>query len=357
MVPGLRDPESAAPSPAARPAGPRALDRRQLLVLIVATALAVVALYGLLPALAGLEETWERVRSGNAAWLTAALAFELLSYASYVVAVRAVIEPGLAGGIGWRDSARVTMAGVVASRLFAAAGVGGIAVTAWALHRLGMEGRELARRLSTLMVLLYGVYMAALALSGLGLWSGILAGPAPIGLTLVPALLALAVIAAALAFAEFGPRLDPVADRISDADGRRERLRGWLAAAPATVGSGVRTALEQIRTERLGLGGAAAWWAFDIAVLAACLAAFGDPPTLGVIVCAYFVGMSANAIPLPSGVGAVDGGMIAALIGFGVDADLAIVGVLSYRFFAFWLPIAPGAIAYAQLLRRDQPPA
>lgn len=323
-----------------------------MLVLLLSAVVAVVALYGLLPALAGLEETWDRVRGGDGLWLTAALVFELLSYASYVVALRVVIEPGTSG-IGWADSTRVTMAGVVASRLFAAAGAGGIVVTAWALAKLGMRRRELVRRLSALMVLLYGVFMSALAIAGLGLWSGVLAGPAPVGLTLVPALLALAVIAVALAFAAFGPRLDHVAERISGADGRAERVRGWLAAAPATLGSGVRTALAQLRHERLGLLGAAAWWAFDIAVLAACLAAFGDPPTTGVIVCAYFVGMSANAIPVPSGVGAVDGGMIGALIGFGVAADLAIVAVLSYRFFAFWLPIVPGAVAYVQLLRRD----
>jgi hypothetical protein len=51
--------------------------------------------------------------------------------------------------------------------------------------------------------------------------------------------------------------------------------------------------------------------------------------------------------------GAVDCGMIGALIGFGVDSGLAIVGVLSYRFFAFWLPIIPGVIAYLQLLRTE----
>lgn len=323
-----------------------------MLVLLLSAVVAVVALYGLLPALAGLEETWERVRGGDGLWLTAALGFELLSYASYVVALRVVIEPGTSG-IGWANSARVTMAGVVASRLFGAAGAGGIVVTAWALSKLGMERRELVRRLSALMMLLYGVFFTALAAAGLGLWTGLLAGPAPVGLTLVPALFALTAIAVALALAAFGPRLDQVADRIAEADGTGQRLARWLAAAPATVGSGVRTALAQLRRERLGLAGAAAWWAFDIAVLVACLAAFGEPPTAGVIVCAYFVGMLANTIPLPGGVGAVDGGMIGALIGFGVEPDLAIVGVLSYRFFAFWLPIVPGAIAYAQLLRDD----
>lgn len=67
----------------------------------------------------------------------------------------------------------------------------------------------------------------------------------------------------------------------------------------------------------------------------------------------YFVGMLANTLPVPGGIGAVDGGMIGALIGFGVEPGLAIVGVLSYRLFAFWLPIAPGVVAYVQLLRME----
>jgi hypothetical protein len=43
--------------------------------------------------------------------------------------------------------------------------------------------------------------------------------------------------------------------------------------------------------------------------------------------------------------------MIAALIGFDVAGGLAVVAVLSYRAFAFWLPTLPGAIAYLQLRR------
>jgi uncharacterized protein (TIRG00374 family) len=99
------------------------------------------------------------------------------------------------------------------------------------------------------------------------------------------------------------------------------------------------------------LFGVVAWWAFDIAVLWACLQAFGGAPSGAVVITAYFVGMLGNLLPLPGGVGGVDGGMIAALIGFGVDDGLAIVGVLVYRGFAFWLPIVPGAIAYVQPLR------
>ena len=93
------------------------------------------------------------------------------------------------------------------------------------------------------------------------------------------------------------------------------------------------------------------WWAFDIACLWACFKAFGESPAVGVLVIGYFVGMLANTLPLPGGVGGVDGGMIGMFVAFGVNPATAIVAVLAYRFFAFWLPIAPGAVSYATLRR------
>lgn len=86
-------------------------------------------------------------------------------------------------------------------------------------------------------------------------------------------------------------------------------------------------------------------------MLWACFRAFGGSPELSVLVLVYFVGMLANLLPLPGGVGGVDGGMIGAAIGFGIDGGLAIVAVLAYRGFAFWLPTLPGAVAYVGLRR------
>ena len=37
-----------------------------------------------------------------------------------------------------------------------------------------------------------------------------------------------------------------------------------------------------------------------------------------------------------------------------MDAELAVVAVLAYRAFAFWLPTLPGAVAYLQLRRTVQ---
>ena len=59
--------------------------------------------------------------------------------------------------------------------------------------------------------------------------------------------------------------------------------------------------------------------------------AFGDAPPLAVLIQAFFVGMLGNLLPLPGGVGGVDGGMIGALAAFGVDAGQAVVAVLLFR--------------------------
>ena len=132
------------------------------------------------------------------------------------------------------------------------------------------------------------------------------------------------------------------------------RLARWVAlgvTAPALAASGVRTAIELIRSRDPGLLGAVAWWGFDISVLWAMFHAFGSPPPFTVIWMAYFVGMLGNLLPLPGGLGGVEGGMIGAFAAFGVDFNLAVLAVLSYRAISFWLPTIPGAVAYFQLRR------
>jgi putative heme transporter len=64
---------------------------------------------------------------------------------------------------------------------------------------------------------------------------------------------------------------------------------------------------------------------------------------------AYFIGQLGNVLPLPGGIGGVDGGLIGAFVAFGVSFEVALVAVLTYRAFSFWLPTIPGGIAYLQL--------
>ena len=104
-----------------------------------------------------------------------------------------------------------------------------------------------------------------------------------------------------------------------------------------------------MRERDVGLLGALGWWAFDIATLWACFKAFGDSPPLGVLIMGYFVGMIANIIPTPGGVGAVEGGMIGTYAAFGVGFGYATAAVLAYRVFAFLMPTIPGVIAFIRL--------
>ena len=134
----------------------------------------------------------------------------------------------------------------------------------------------------------------------------------------------------------------------------RAGSRGWsrqLAQAPAATSAGIRDALAHLRSRDPALLGAVLFWAFQIAVLWAAFHAFGDAPPLAVLVQAFFVGMLGNLLPMPGGVGGVEGGMIGAFAAFGVDGGLAVVAVLVYRAFTFWLPLLPGVIAYFQLRR------
>jgi uncharacterized membrane protein YbhN (UPF0104 family) len=310
----------------------------------------VAGLYVGLPRIAGLDETWGRLSRGDPWWLAAAVLLEACSYGGYVILFRGVfVRSG--SDIGWRASYQITLAGVAATRVFAAAGAGGIALTAWAMSHSGMGRRELVRSLTTFYVALYSVFMAALVVGGVGLRTGIFPGAAPIALTVVPAAFGGFVIVGALATALLPRDLDGRARRRLRADSRAARWAGTVAAGAATVAEGVRGAIGLLRSRNPAFLGALAWWGFDIAVLWASFKAFGEPPPAAVLVMAYFTGMLGNLLPLPGGLGGVEGGMIGALIAFGVPGGLAVVSVLTYRALAFWLPTVPGVLAYLGLRR------
>ena len=335
---------------------PRVLiTRGHAVALGVFVASVVAFLYFVLPKLTGLGKTWDRLGQGSPGWLAVAAAFEILSFAGYVALFRTVFVRSRETNIDWRASYEITMAGLVATRLFAAAGSGGVALTVWALRRSGLDRRTVAAQMVAFITLLYAVYMAALVVFGVGLRTGLLPGGGGFAITILPAIFGGVVIAVFLALTLLP---GDVEGRLGDWAARRGQHRrgasilARLVRLPALVASGVRGAIAVGRSRDPLALGALAWWGFDIATLWASFRAFGSAPAFSVVVMAYFIGMFANVLPLPGGIGGVDGGMIGAFIAFGIGAPIAVVAVLVYRAFAFWLPTIPGAIAYVQLRRR-----
>ena len=312
------------------------------------TASAFAGVYLLLSKFAGFGHMLNEIRHGDPAWLAAAAALELLSLGGYLALFAGVVARGVER-IGWWVSVQIPLAGIAALRVLATGGAGGFAVQAWALRRAGMPARTIASRLATNVVIQYGVYLGALTVCGIGLWTGLLPGGGSFALTLVPALFAAAVIAGVATLAA----LPAVPERYLAApagDPRRSRqaLR-WLTVAYSTLRTGVRSALALLAKPRPWLLGALVYWGFDVAVLWCAFRAFGHAPVVPVVLAAYFIGTLADLLPFPGGIRGVDGGMIGVLLAFGVPSSRAVVAVLVYRAFSFWLPTLPGVASYFKL--------
>jgi uncharacterized protein (TIRG00374 family) len=319
---------------------------------VIAVAIAVVSIVGFIyfvhPQISGLSATLHRLRNADLRWIAVAVVVEALSLGGYAVLFRTVFSCHGAV-VGWRESTQITLAGTVASKLLAAAGAGGVALTVWALRAAGLQPRTIARRMIAFELLLYCVFAGALLIGGVGLRTGVFAGQAPWTLTVLPAVFAAGAIALTLSLLAFPAALERrvVAWRKS---GRwAARFVSRVATAPQAVRDAISIAVELVGQRELGILGAIGYWGFDIAALWASLHAFGNPPPFGAVVMAYFIGQLANVIPLPGGIGGVEGGMIGALIAFGSPGSLAILGVLAYRLISFWLPTLPGGLAYLRL--------
>jgi len=326
------------------------LTRRRALGFGLFVLTVIAFFYFVLPKLSGVGTTVHRIERGDGWWIAIGVALELLSFAGYVMLFRAVFVRGH-GRIGWPESYEITMAGLAATRLFAAAGAGGVALTAWALRRSGMEPRIVACRMVAFVVLLYVVFAGSLLLDGIGLGTGLFPGGGSFAITYLPAIVAALLLGVAGAVAALPGDVERRLERRASGSGRLAHGLARAVTVPALGASGVRTAIELVRSRNAGLLGAIAWWGFDISVVWAMFHAYGDAPSFTVIWMAYFVGQFGNLLPLPGGLGGVEGAMIGAFAAFGVDFNLSVLAVLSYRGISFWLPTVPGAIAYFQLRR------
>jgi putative heme transporter len=331
-------------------------DRRKLFGGMALFVLIIVAIYVVFPKLVGLDDALRKLDEATWYWVVIAIGFNVAAFGAYVALFRGVLggtrDDDVHRRLDLRASYLITMAGLAATRIFSAAGAGGIVLTYWALRKAGMPRRRSACRMVAFLVLTYGVYTFALVTFGILLRTHVLPGDAPFGGTVVPAIVAAIAIGIFLLIALIP---DDVERRIQRFAGgyRRTRYLTRLAKGPAAVASGVRTAIDYVRNPNRGalaVGGALGFWAANICVLWACFEAFGGDVPFAVLVQGFFVGMAANLIPSPAGgVGSVDAGMIAAFVLFGIDEATVFPAVLAYRVIAFWLPIPPGIVAFFQL--------
>jgi uncharacterized membrane protein YbhN (UPF0104 family) len=94
---------------------------------------------------------------------------------------------------------------------------------------------------------------------------------------------------------------------------------------------------------------------FDIAVLWACLRAVGASVPLLALVVGYQVGYLANLVPIPGGIGVLEGGLLGALVLYGLPAAPAAAAVVMYHAIALWVPTSTGTVSFVRLRKTVSP--
>lgn len=91
-------------------------------------------------------------------------------------------------------------------------------------------------------------------------------------------------------------------------------------------------------------------WLLDAAALWVLLAAYGYALNPVALLLAYCIANLLATLPFtPGGIGIVEGVLIPSLLGFGVPAGIAVLGVVSWRLLQFWAPIPIAGICYLSL--------
>jgi uncharacterized membrane protein YbhN (UPF0104 family) len=209
--------------------------------------------------------------------------------------------------------------------------------------RAGRAAGADRRALGVLFLYTSAINVITLILAGIGLSLG-LPGPGNPLLSLVPAAVGAIVL---VLFLQLPRYVDRIVQRVPPG-----RLHTFLIETAASVRD----------TERLmfhpdwRIIGAIGYLWFDIAVLFACFAAAGQAPPLAPVVLAYQIGYPSNFIPVPGGIGVLDGSMIGMLVLYRLGGTVATAATLTYHAISLWVPAIWGTIAFIVLQKTKRQP-
>jgi uncharacterized membrane protein YbhN (UPF0104 family) len=275
--------------------------------------------------------------SGCGRWIALAAALELISLLGFVVTFKLVFSAHL----GWRRGLLAALRGLGASTALPAGGLIGPAIGALWPRSAGKSPARIARSAVAFVVLTNAPSVAVLGAVGLTMGAGLLSGPHEAALTLLPGGLAIAVLVVCSLVRT------PTDSRTARRSRRRRRLVRPVVGTLTSLRDGVSEARALVLGGNWKLFGALAYYAFDNAVLWAAFHAYGRAPGIGVLAMGYLVGSLGAALPIPAGIGAVEGGLIGALVLYGVPAAAATAAVLLYRGLSLLIALPLGTLAWA----------
>ena len=294
---------------------PAAGSLRSRAITVLVLAAAAIALLLAVPAL---RHVITDMRDMSVSWLALAVALEVASCLSFVVLLRHFFDR-----LPWRVAHELAWTEMGSGALLPGGGLGSLAVGGWLLHQAGVSTPRILQRSSGLFFLTSATSVAALVAAGLLLLTGdslsshslLLGGP--------PVLAGLGVTAVAISLPRLLRRHPALASR-------------WPSLSDLIIG--ITEAERALRRPSWRLLGAVGYLAFDIAVLWSTLSAVGYSPPLATLILGYIIGYLANMIPVPGGIGVLEGGLIATLVLDGAPITHTTAAVLIYHAIAFWIP-------------------
>lgn len=302
--------------------------------------------YVVIPQLAGARESWEATRTGDLWWLSVAFVLQAASLLCFTGLTVVVLRSS--GAPAYFTMFRIDLTGYGLSHVIPGGGASAAAVRFRLMWRAGVRTEDAVTATAITTAVTTCTLIAEFALGvGLTLFHP---GRHPFLLTAAwVAVGALAFVAAVLTVLLVFP-----ARTISLASGAARRLPFLRPAAVESLGRGMVDRLRGLAVDRRALLDSVLWsvgyFAADTACLYVCLLAFGYSADAVGLVAAYGLVNLLALLPLtPGGLGIVEGVLVPVLVSFGTPRGVALLGVLAWRFFGFWLPIPASSLSYLSL--------
>lgn len=327
---------------------------KHLLGRVITYAVFLLIIFGILKLV---PRIWEDVREGNPLYVALAVPMEVLSIAGYVVLFWAVYGAAARMGsahdadtparpLSLKESMQLTTSRLALGDTLPGGGATGFAVQFWALARAGFTAAQISRTTTAFLVLSNTVMTVMIMVLGVLIGAGLVAGDLHPAITWIPAAGAAVVVAVILGFAWKGRTfVPPGPDSRPALTGRLAKLRTTLREIGDRLPPGAYDAMRIIRRPT-AVGGMLANPGFDFVAFYLGVAAVTDPIALPVMLLAYFIGQVGSLIPLPGGIGGVQGLAIGVLVAGGMEVHSATAGVLVWTGVALGTQIVWGMWQY-----------
>jgi len=294
---------------------------------IAVVAVLALGVHLLAPQVGELGRAFEAIRESNPGWLALALVASLLTYVAGGWSQTGAVRQRLA----LTRTTAMQLAAAFTSRLTPAS-IGTLAVRIRFLQRSGLSSEEAVTGTALNSVAGGIARLVAIAAAIPLIGSSGFGVPRPADWEILAAVVVVGALAGVVFFTAIGRRLiQPIRRAFTEL--------GVVLRDPAKA-----CAL---------LGGALAVILLNIICFAAALAAVHAHVGVSTAIVVYLGGSTVGgAAPTPGGLGAVEAALVAGLTAAGVDASLAVAGVLTFRLLTYWLPI-PLGYAALRTLRRE----